>query len=298
MIYEWKSVNDTVDNLADFVGKHIIEECHERLKTESRVGCDLFIEDSFTVNVSNFLKGGNVLTVNYLMYFYPNQEVYQYLSRETNSEADEETNSIKIVSAFIGKEEKVADDFYEIISHELNHLYHYGMGFEKRKTLYDKTKELVGLKESNIDAYFVGMCSYYSFKHEQDAFAQQYYKHLTQTKPKYNPHQILFSQDYKNFEYCISVLEQIKDHPKALEAIKYLGYSRKSFLGLVHYRKKRFYAKMRNVCIRFYTEMHFATSKTAYKTSMKRMDKYLGECREYGYEIPWATESIFDFSEP
>ena len=177
IILEYKSISDDVADFAEYVGNAIINDAKNQQKIASEQTYEYFKENTFQIRVRNFLKGGDILTVNYIMYFFKSEDFYsgyvQSHGQKFNSEADEETNTIKIVSAFIGV--NVADDFYETIYHELEHLYQYGMVMKKRKTLYEKTKELLDRGNNDINGYYVGLCCYFSFKHEQDAFVHQFY---------------------------------------------------------------------------------------------------------------------------
>ena len=124
LVLEYKSISDNVADLADYVANAIINDTKNQQKTASDQTYQFFKENTFQIRVRNFLKGGDILTVNYIMYFFKSEEFYsgyvQSHGQKFNSEADEETNTIKIVSAFIGDE--IADDLYEIIYHELEHL--------------------------------------------------------------------------------------------------------------------------------------------------------------------------------
>ena len=172
IILEYKSISDDVADVAEYVGNAIINDAQNQVRTASEQTYQYFKENTFQIRVRNFLKGGDILTVNYIMYFFKSEDFYsgyvQLHGQKFNSEADEETNTIKIVSAFIGV--NVADDFYETIYHELEHLYQYGMGMEKRKTLYEKTKDLLDRGNDDINGYYVGLCCYFSFKHEKYDF--------------------------------------------------------------------------------------------------------------------------------
>lgn len=293
-LLEWKSVSDEVDELAIFVTQNIIKDSRNQRKKVSNVTYAKFVENSFQIKVSNFLKGGNILTVNYIMYYVDSQGAYDLLNggKYGNCEADEETNTIKIVSAFIN--DKVANDLEEKISHELNHLYHYGQGMGKRKDLYDKTRDLLNLGKQNIDAYYIGLCCYYSFKHEQDAFAQQFYTFLMNNKPKGEFKDLLMLSDYKYMDKACQVINTINDNDEAMDAINYLGYSRRDFIKLIKYRKNRFYIKIRNVIRRYYEETQTINEHNI-DSIIKREFRRIDEGEKYGYEIKWKTESIYVF---
>lgn len=292
LVLEYKSISDDVCDFGDYVGDTIIQDTQAQTKIVSKQTFKKFVENTFQIKIKNFLKGGNILTVNYIMYYTDTKEAYEMLVRG-NSEANEETNSIKIVSGFIDGE--VADDFYETIYHELEHLYQYGMGMEKRKTLYDKTRELLDLGEQNIDAYYVGLCCYYSFKHEQDAFVHQFYAQLRQNKDR-DKFEVLSQKfaPYQSMLKAYNVIISYKNNERIMDAINDLGYSRNDFIKLVKYRRKRFTTKMINAYER-YMEETSTLNEHNIDRFINRMNSILNESKNYGYDINWGIESIYRF---
>lgn len=295
-LLEYKSISDDVADLADYVGNAIINDARSQVKVASEQTYQYFKENTFKVKVKNFLKGGEILTVNYILYFVKTREGYDILlnglGQGANSEADEETNTIRIVSAFVGDD--VADDFYETIYHELEHLYQYGMGFSKRENLYEKMRTLLDKGRGDINAYYVGLCCYYSFKHEQDAFVHQFYAHLCQNG-KMDRFENLCKEymPYRNMLYAYNVLIKNQDNKHILNAINYLGYSRRDFIKLVDYRSKRLRTKMLNAYRRFMEE----TSVNEHNVDghIRRMNKLISESNDNGYDIAWSIESIYKF---
>lgn len=294
-LFEYKGINEKVKSVAELVGNAILNDCQSRKKRKSSVSNLLFVENTISLTVENFLKNGDVLTVNYIMYVVETRETYNTLvsSNEiVNSEADEDTNTIRVVSAFVGG--KIAEDFQETIQHEVEHLFQYGRGMEKRKELYNKTVELLNLGNINIDAYYVGLCAYYSFKHEQDAFANQYYAYLKQNKPKKSAENIFNEGSHKNMEMAYNVLLKIKNRKETENAITYLGYTKSSFLKLVRYRKKRFTNKIRNVCKRYLSEVK-EIPECVIRRRITAEIRRITESSRLGYDIEYSIESIFLF---
>lgn len=297
IILEYKSISDDVADFAEYVGNAIINDAQNQVRTASEQTYQYFKENTFQIRVRNFLKGGDILTVNYIMYFVETEEGYNILvkglGQKANSEADEETNTIKIVSAFIGV--NVADDFYETIYHELEHLYQYGMGMEKRKTLYEKTRELLDRGNNDINGYYVGLCCYFSFKHEQDAFVHQFYAQLFQNT-KNNDFEKLINtyQPYKTMLKAYNVLLKNRNNKSIMNAINYLGYSRSSFIKLVNYRWKRFKRKLLNAYSRFIEETSHLNEHNI-DWQIQRMNNILDESDNNGYDVIWGIESIYKF---
>lgn len=144
IILEKSSINDSIVTLANAVCDEIIKRVENGQKLKSKITYSDFIQGSFQYKIENFLKGGNILTVNYTIYLVENEFEYHILVRDlgdsSNSEADSDTNTIRIVSGFIYG--KPSSDLYETIYHELTHMYQYGMGMTRRNDLYDKAQEL------------------------------------------------------------------------------------------------------------------------------------------------------------
>lgn len=163
IILENKSISDLVVNLTNKVGNRIIESSKRKKIKRSRQTNMNYVEGHFKVRVDDFLKGKNLLSVNYIMYFFQSQDVYNMFLKtdgeNLNSEADPDTNAIKIVSGFINN--TIFDDFYETISHELEHLYQYGKGMEKRNDLYERVRELLECGRNNIGQL-------YTFRHKDE----------------------------------------------------------------------------------------------------------------------------------
>lgn len=293
-IIESKSISDKVIDLSNKIAKEIVDKCQSSQVKMSEQTSLLFYEGTFKYNVNSFLKGGNILTVNYIMYLAKTKDIYEIIVNRLNSEADPDTNTIRIVSGFINK--NPAYDFVETISHELEHLYQYGRGMEKRESLYDKVKEFISLGRKNIDAYYVGLCCYYSFKHEQDAFAHQFYTRNMKDGYKKRFDDLIDSFDpYINMCNAYDVLINYQDNTNIMRAINDVGFSRKSFINLVYYRLDRFEAKLRNAYQRIISDNGFKNKNENIDRLIDRTNRMICECSKYPYDIDWTYESIYDF---
>lgn len=297
IILENKSISDLVVNLTNKVGKQIIESSkRKKIKRSEQTNMN-YVEGHFKLRVDNFLKGENLLSVEYIMYFFQTQDVYDMFLKtdgeNLNSEADPDTNAIKIVSGFINN--TIFDDFYETISHELEHLYQYGKGMKKRNDLYERVRELLECGRNNIDAYYVGLSCYYSFKHEQDAFVHQFYTRLKQNNihGKYEDF-IVNYQPYQTMNKAYDILLTYQDNQKIMKAINYLGFTRKKFLNLVYYRLKRFDNKLYNAYNRYMKEtMKLTEGRINWFIDM--MNERIEDSNKLGYDIEWGIESIYIF---
>ena len=296
-LLEYKSISNDVVDLSNYVGNAIINDAQSQEKKASKQTYQYYKENTFQITVKNFLKDGNLLTVNYIMYFFKTEEYYkgymEALGAKANSEADEETNSIKIVSAFIGND--VADDFYETIYHELEHLYQYGIGMAKRKSLYEKAIELLKRGHNDINGYYVGLCCYFSFKHEQDAFVHQFYAQLKKNGKRDKFENLTKNfQPYQNMKKAYVVLIRHKNEEYIMNAINYLGFSRKKFINLVKYRYKRFEAKMLNAYNRFMEETTVLNENNI-DGYINKTSKILNETNNGKDKMIWSIESTYQF---
>lgn len=297
IILEAKSISDVVVKIGNKVGNTIINDVGKKKVKISKYNMAKFIDGELSIKVSKFLKSGDTIKVNYIIYLADTVEKYdaiiQGLRGEANSEADPDTNTIKIVSGFING--KPTDDFWQTIYHELEHLYQYGMGMQKRETLYDRMRELIGRGKNDINGYYVGLCCYYTFKHEQDAFVHQFYAMLTKTEggKSFNECLKMFSP-YKSMDYAYGVLVDNQDNPKIMTAINYLGYKRKQFISLVGYRFERLYNKLCNAYKRYLSD-NDTLNESSIDRYIKRMEIYETECKKLGYNIEWVYEDIYNF---
>lgn len=298
IILEKSSINDSIVTLANAVCDEIIKRVENGQKLKSKITYSDFIHGSFQYKIENFLKGGNILTVNYTIYLVENEFEYHILVRDlgdsSNSEADSDTNTIRIVSGFIYG--KPSSDLYETIYHELTHMYQYGMGMTRRNDLYDKAQELSNKGENDIDACYVGYCTYYSFKHEQDAFVHQFYAYLT-NNGKRDKFEVL-SNGFPYYEFInneFNTVIKYQNKPQMIKAMNYLGYDKKSFIELIKYRKKRFNAKMYNAYKR-YIEDSLPVNEHTMDFIARRISKIILENYEKAKEIKWGLESIYNFN--
>lgn len=297
ILLEAKSISDAVIKLTNVVGEGIINDASKQKMNRSEQTDVNFIENEYQISVNDYLRSGNVLTIHYIMYCLETQREYYILlpklGKTANSEADPDTNTIKIVSAFT--KNGMSDDFYETISHELEHLYQYAQGMEKRKVLYDKVRKLLDCGRKNIDAYYVGLSCYYSFKHEQDAFVHQFYTKLKQSEKRDGFDKFIKEcQPYQTINKAYDILLTYQDNERMVEAINYLGYSRKKFLNLIYYRLKRFNRKLYNAYCRYVEETKTLTEGNIHRL-IREMEDRLEECKKRGYDVEWGLESIYKF---
>ena len=295
IIIESNSVSDAVVKLTDIVGNGIISDASkQRIKRSEQTDVN-FIENKFQIKVGGYLRNGNILTVHYIMYCLETQREYNILlpklGNNANSEADSETNTIKIVSSFI--KDGVSEDFYETISHELEHLYQYGKGIKKREGLYDRAVALVN-REDKLSKY-VGICCYYSFKHEQDAFVHQFYTFLHNSKEHKSLDYFLSKfQPYQMASIAYDFVIDNQNNSNVMKLINKLGFSRKKFINLIYYRINRFDTKLYNAYCRYMKETQRLVENGIDRLA-SRMIRRIEESKKIGYDIELSLESIYKF---
>jgi hypothetical protein len=295
ILLEAKSISDAVIKLTNIVGKGIINDASKQKMNRSEQTDVNFIENEYQISVDGYLKRGNVLTVHYIMYCLETQREYYILlpklGKTANSEADTETNTIKIVSSFIGND--VSEDFYETISHELEHLYQYGKGMKKREDLYDRAVAMVNKKDKH--SKYVGLCCYYSFKHEQDAFVHQFYTFLQKSNKQssFNDYLNIF-QPYQMVNEVYNFVINNQDDNNVMKSINELGFTRKKFINLIYYRINRFDTKLYNAYCRYVTETE-KLYENGIDRLVSRIVRRIEEIKKMGYDIECGIESIYNF---
>lgn len=299
ILLEKKSINDSIVKVANEVCSEIIRRVNNGQKLKSNITYTDFSQGSFQVKIKNFLKGGDILTINYTIYFVETIESYNILignlGENANSEADSDTNTIRIVSGFIAG--KPSSDLYQTLYHELTHLYQYGMGMKRRNELYDKANELALKGNNDINSCYVGYCAYYSFKHEQDAYAHQFYAYLKNNGKRDKFEVLCNGFPYYNFiNNAFNIVVKYQNNPDMIKAMNYLGYNKKDFIELIKYRKKRFNTKMHNAYLK-YMEDSMPLNEHSFDFITKRMSNILYKLSyEEVKNINWGTENIYDFT--
>ena len=254
-INEWKSINDDVKKLAITLVRYM---WYKSESSEPKFDNYLklpFISGSFQFEMNALFKdnethfGMESINVWYKIYFVDDEEEYneKYINFG-NSEYNQEDNTIYIRGGLIRGQfsRTIVDDVY----HELNHAFEYGMGMEKREDLYEKVSNAI--QDPNNGEIMVNMCKmvYYTFPHEQDAFAHQFYGYLNANGIDESFEELLYKfPNYVDFQnsiisYSQAVFEKNSDIKNTLD---YLGLAKEQFDKRWKFGKKRFIKKLRRV---------------------------------------------------
>lgn len=262
-INEWKSVNDDIKKVAETISNIIwYSSYNDKQMLDGNLGL-MFISGSFPFYMKSIFKDGQPhfgvekIDVEYRIYFFDTPEAYNSMIKGIdNSEYDVDTNKLKVICGSI--EGYFNYTVTQEIYHELNHVFEYGMGMEKRVDLYDKV--VSAMNDKNNDELTIRMCRliYYTFPHEQDAFAHQFYG-LMHSENLDGSFEELISNatNYTDFIVCRRFY---KENCKRMrndvnKILKYLGLDFEEFNKRVYFGGKRFEKKLYRVYQRHMYEL-------------------------------------------
>ena len=297
---EYKNISDNVYNFSVMLYKHILEDADRQNIQKSRLNGYLFLQNSFVLKKSNtnqwIFNNLDDLNVSYVLYVAETNKEYNYIMQnidaEANSEGDYEKRSIRIISGYIN--DSISSDFLATICHEVNHLFEYDNGREKRIDLYDKVRELI-FKDDDY-ASIVGNAMYYTFQHEIDAFVHQFYGFLKQEHPNHlGFEELLNYTEYKNAYNAYEEVLSNKNNPNVMKWINYLGYNRNNYFKRLKYSLKKFYVKIKNVYMRYRMENRQMTEGVIHRLQLNEKIR-LEESKRYNCEIKWGIENIYNLN--
>ena len=152
---EYKNISDDVYQFAVEIYNKILDDVDIQKKKKSRVNGFLFVQNTLLLNNSNvkwIFNNIDSLKLTYILYVSETTKEYNYIMQnidaDANSESDYDSKSITIVSGYI--DGYIASDFLSNICHEVNHLYEYDNGREKRVGLYGLKKLFAKIKNTYL----------------------------------------------------------------------------------------------------------------------------------------------------
>ena len=293
-LQEYKNVSDEVARLSDEVYSKILKNCGTSKKKKSRITGAIYTEGSFDVNSSGIFIGFDSLHVDYLMYYADNTQQYNTImytvGQDANSYGDYDTRTVKIVSGFIG--ENLSPDLMGNISHEIDHLFEYDNGREKRADLYQRVIEMAQNGKTEEERY-AAMSLYYTFQHERSAFVQEFYGFLCQERPLHlNFGQLLKYSEYAAAKRCFDYVKNHQNDEVVKQTINRLGYDRHSFLKRLNFGLKKLERKLCNAYMRFRQENQ-TTNESFLRSFIREETERLFESEMRGSLIEWGIESVF-----
>ena len=297
LLQEKKSVSDQVIAITDKIYSDIINDFG---KTETYLskpyGMLEFKTNIIRVSLANIDEKLGNLTVRYTVYLAEKDDdirtMERLLKEKGNSQYDDETGVMTIVTTF--QNGRFAHDTEGIIYHEVTHFYQYRMGMKKRVSLYKKMHDYIDAGEENIDHYYVALALYYTFPHEQDAFAHEFYSLLIKKNGN------LEIEEYEPYYWAKHSYDIVKRYYKGnkdmIDTIEDLGYTIKDYFLRLHYGLKRFEKKLNNVLIRYEVDQREKqmTIEQRAKRNIKIGCKYLTEGRAFFFPKR-KYEHFFEF---
>lgn len=279
-INESGGVNDNLKNVVNGIINLIIDDYKKQKKYISDIYNIPYAENSEGIKynaVLNDKKNINIL-IKYVLYYADNEEeqknILKYTNINFNSSWDEENKTMTIVDIVVN--EQFNNDFYQTVEHEAEHMYEYAMGMQKNKTLYDKTVELIQKGKNDIYSYYVGAAFYYTFKHEQEAFKQQFYIYLNQLNKKVTFDNAL--ENYKPFKQMNNMYDAVydnEDNKILMGAINELGFSRKDYFKRLYNQYNRFIIKLKQCYLKWWNDNKekFLTQEEKIINSINKVSK-------------------------
>lgn len=296
---EWKSISDDTVAIASDIANEIIkdsEKCEKQVSSEHNI---LFKEGDFPYQVNGVLGKINELQVNYTIYYCENETMYQvlYNAGALICDADYYEECIDISTAYVNGVLK--EDLIDDIHHEINHLLQYGNDFTKSdrtNNLYDTAVNIAQNTQYSMSYRVPSLLIYYTFRHEVDSFAAQFYSYIKRT---YNKASQIDNQDgfskclngfqpYKNLHNSILIYNDNSKSNDTINGIKALRINPDTFEFRIDKGVTRFMRKMRHVYQRCCMELRRGkTNEWIFKRIPMLYEKYgtVNESFERAYTI-------------
>ena len=302
-ITEEKSISNDVKILGNYVAKAIFNDSVNTSQKLSNVKGVPYIENEFIISIDEILNGMHnnfgidTLTVKYILYNCDSKDEYyeKVYSYGINSEASYEDKRLVIVSGMV--KGYILPDFIDDIYHELTHLLQYGMGMEKRVNLYDNVINLLKKSDNEISNAILRIM-YMSFKHEQDAFAHQFYSKLRRTKEKRSFDDVINETEYGFYKKLRTTYFYGKTFEGEVvdDVLSKIGMTREQFEKRMNYGASRLRSKMKNAYDKYLIDT--IPNNIRVEENIKydiSKNKILKEYKKRYPNIEYGFESIYDF---
>ena len=283
-IVEWKSINDNVKTLSEYIGKCIYNDSLNKSVYLGNFRKYPFINGTVNVNLNDIFNqpleifGIDSITVNYILYLVDSYNEY-YAVNNFNSSSDYDKQEMTIVCCLINGE--IHPEYISDIYHEVEHMFQYGMGMEKRKELYDNVINIINNSDNELERTVCRLI-YYTFPHEQDAFVNQFYGFLNKVKPDDVFEHLLYNASmYGHFFNDKRVYSHSKVNNELLNKI---GISREQLNKRIHFGGKRLKQKMKNVFDRYTMERLNENVKRADITKSLIIENYRKRYKNIEYK--------------
>lgn len=254
LVVEKKGISDEVDKLANDVIEQIWNDSLSKQRMFSPRTKLYYVDGSFKLDGFD-----GELSVNYVLYFFDTIESYNSnidLMHDSSS-FDDETKTMRVSTGLIDGELTYA--IYEEVYHELLHYFEYSKGMTKNVDLYNKVSDFItkSVKPENDILLNVAKLVYYSFPHEQDAFAHQFYGFLKKMRPTDEFQVLLYNASmFRALDYSYMVFKHgLADNRKnIITLLLHFGMNLESFKKRIHFGRKRLEKKLKQVYNRYKEE--------------------------------------------
>lgn len=253
IVNEEKSISSTVKEeslkLYNVVVEDFFNVFNKGRKYQSKANNQVFATNTIKYGIEKIAPEIGVIDVEYYVYICDTHEEYRNLfnlNLNLNCGFDYDDKKMILVGFYV--ENKLYRDLKSSIFHEMAHLYQYSKGMEKRVSLYNKCLEFV--ESENPSKYVVGFLTYYTFPHEQDAMAHQFYSELMDKKPtEHFDECILKYSEYRNVAQPINYLK--RHWKETFPFVKELGFEPAKWKKRLHFSLKRMVKKFSNAYTKY-----------------------------------------------
>lgn len=302
-IKEEKSISTTVKQLSETLMGLIYKDSMDVAQKLSLVREVPYLENTFEFSLKDYFNGTknefgfDTLYVSYIIYncdtmneYY--EKVYTY---GKNSESSYDDRTMLIVTGMV--EGQILPSFSEEVFHEVTHLYQYGNGMEKRVNLYDNVIKMMKSCDNKIcDAIL--RITYMSFKHEQDAFAHQFYAKLKTNRDNRGFDETLIGTEYDFYKKLriTYFYDKETDRKYVEDFLSKLGMDCNLFEKRMNYGASRLKSKFKNAYDKYKIDTYRSNLKLeqSNKLMITKME-ILNEYRKRYNSLEFDDELIYKF---
>lgn len=288
-IDERLSVNDDVLSMTDGILHNIIEDSEFQPMVRGK-NTELCIKKgNFSYSCK---KNGLTITVIYTI-FYPKSRanLENFLEKGLlNCKCDVGDKIIEINTWSLNG--SLDPTLKSDISHEVNHIYQYHNGFTRNNGLYDIVSNIANDNGMDLRLRVPSFLIYYTFRHEVDSFAVQFYQLLKNGEIKDNGNVSDALRQFPTYQSVINCISYVKDknnrnHVK--QGIKMTGLTMNQWKHRVFSGIERFKEKLKRVYWRYVLEKQ--QKDRCFEATMKIETRFISRYGVINEEI----EPMFEF---
>lgn len=259
IITEEKSISQEVKNIAEQIINTMVQDS-VNVSMKLNDADIAYKENTITVEFDN--ENIEPITLEYTVYYADEvnsvKEVYASLRTATidiNCSYDNLERLMKIVT--VNDNGYLEENFYGSVLHEVNHMFQYDKGMEKRVDLYDLILRIISDRNSTRDEVYTARCLYYTFAHEQDAFTHQFYGFLKEKPDEISFEDALNEFDtFQEFKTLRSYVSKNHKNPSAQRTIRRLGFDNRTYIQRIQFGWQRLKRKLKNAYFLYLKELN------------------------------------------